>query len=47
MVIWAGLQAKLNGGGQRGRLCKRLINMENERLIKNVFMWDKSVCKHN
>ncbi len=30
-----------------GRLWNILVNMENDRLTKNVFMWDKSHCKCN
>ncbi len=37
------------GGGEveMGRLWNRLVNMVNDHLTKNVFMWDKSLCKHN
>ncbi len=37
MVMWAGLQAKLDGGFEMGRLWNRLVNMENDCLTKTQF----------
>ncbi len=30
---------------EMGRLWNRLVNMENDHLTKNIFMWDKTLCK--
>ena len=30
-----------------GRLWNRLVRMDTNRLTKNIFLWDKRVCKRN
>ena len=41
------VSSKTRRGVEMGRLWNRLVNMEEGRVTKKVFLWDKGLCKRN